>query len=366
MNEIANQMIASFEKKNGRPILINDWCHFYTFDLMGDLGFGRTYGQLQTGETHPAIDKVQKFLRAGVIAVQVLWLVNIGQHMPGGVDPMRTLREWAENQLASRAKLRDTEKDTVHEKDLMSYVYESQRQVQSRFPMTDKDIAEDAVTLQIAGSDTSYSVLVHACYYLATHTQLQDTIRREILPTFESDDASSAPTWAKLASTHSCPYLDAAINEILRLHPPVPQGLFRQTPPNHPIMIAGHEIPADTIVSCPTYTIQRDDRNFAEPNNFIPERWLDKSHPQSRSQMIMDRKAFYPFSIGPMSCAGKYLAIMEIKLFIAKVLRHFEISFATEEDTSTSQAERAEKLKRGTKDLLTLWVADIEVCLTPI
>jgi len=369
INDITNRLCGRFVGFNGRPITVNDWCHFYTFDIMGDLGFGRSYGQIESGSAHPAITKVQNFLKAGVIALQMLWIVNFLQLIPGLDDPMRELKEWAEQLLKERDE-RTTEKEREENRDLMSYVEESRRVVDSRWPMSDKDIAEDAVTLQVAGSDTSYSVLVNLCHYLANYPELQETIRKEVLGTFEGGDGSNGPTWSRLASTQHCPYLDAAVNEVLRRHAPVPMGTMRETP-DHPMEIAGKVIPAKTIVSCPIWTMQYDERCFRDADKFMPERWLDRSHPESRTDLMLDKRGFVPFSMGGMNCAGKYFAYMEIKVFVAKVLRKFEIVFPNtqlfeEKDGHQAQLVRDQQLVNGTKDYLTQWASDVEVCFLPL
>ena len=176
---------------------------------MGDIGFGRSYGQLETGTTHPAITKVEDFLKAGVIALQIIWVVNFLAMIPGLKDPMQDLGDWADQLLDERARRNANEK-TDSNKDLMSYVEESRKVVETRWPMTEKDLREDAVTLQIAGSDTSYSVLVNMCHYLANYPELQAKVRAEVLETFPKD-GEAAPLWSKLASPQACPYLHATI-----------------------------------------------------------------------------------------------------------------------------------------------------------
>lgn len=368
INDITNQLCERFANGNGQPIMVNDLCHWYTFDIMGKLGFGRSYGQLESGQAHPAISKVQNFLKAGVIAIQFLWVINFLQLFPSLEDPMEDLRLWSEQLLEERAHNRRKAEKEDEEKDLMSYVYQSRKQVDSRWPMSEKDIQEDAVTLQIAGSDTSYSVIVNACHFLANYPQMQERLRAEVLSTFsETEKSNGAPVWSKLASTQHCPYLDAFVNEILRMFPPVPQGTWRETPLNHAITIEDYVIPPKTIVSTPIWSLQRDSRCFGEPNAFIPERWLDKSHPDSRADLLMDKRAFMPFVLGAMNCAGKYLAIMEIKVCLAKVLQRFEVQFSEKSatnNTSTRQIQqrRDDELRARTKDYLTMWAGDVEVC----
>ena len=368
INEITGQLCKQLTNFDSRPTVINAWCHRYTFDVMGDIGFGRSYGQLETGTTHPAITKVEDFLKAGVIALQIIWVVNFLAMIPGLKDPMQDLGDWADQLLDERARRNANEK-TDSNKDLMSYVEESRKVVETRWPMTEKDLREDAVTLQIAGSDTSYSVLVNMCHYLANYPELQAKVRAEVLETFPKD-GEAAPLWSKLASPQACPYLHATIEEVMRRHTPVPMGTLRETP-NYPMDIAGHTVPPKTVVSCPIWTMHYDERSFPRGNEFIPQRWLDKSHPEAQPDLLLDKRGFVPFSAGPMNCAGKYFAYMEVKLCFAHILRQFDVVFPGQKqngkgDNGQARRERDKRQVAGTKDYLTQWAAETEVCFLPL
>lgn len=92
------------------------------------------------------------------------------------------------------------------------------------------------------------------------------------------------------------------IEETLRLHPPVPSGLTRVTPPEG-LNINGTFVPGGTIVSVPPWTIHKDERYWDNPMTFDPERWEKEGNPETR-------EAFIPFSKGQWSCIGKTLARM--------------------------------------------------------
>lgn len=155
------------------------------------------------------------------------------------------------------------------------------------------------------------------------------------------------PEWSKLSTL---PFLDGIVNETLRMHPPVPSGMPRETPKTG-AQIGPYWIPGETIVAVPTYSVQRDERYFAQPHEWIPERW------SGRNELILDRHASIPFSIGPFNCAGKYFAIMEIKVLLAKAVTAFEIGMAPGED--------GRDLIEGCKDYMTLWLPDLRLCLRP-
>ena len=119
-----------------------------------------------------------------------------------------------------------------------------------------------------------------------------------------------------------CQYLNAVINETLRLHPPVMSGLQRVTPPEGMVINSKH-VPGNTVVTIPTYTLHRDERNFSSPNSFMPERWIDAKSVENHNV-----KAFNPFSYGPTGCVGKQLALMEMRSVIASFSQLFQSKFA--------------------------------------
>jgi hypothetical protein len=105
MNRLSDLLIQKLSQYDGQPVVINDWCHFITFDIMGELGFGQSYGQLESGRLHNALDQITKFLRIGVCAIQVPWLVNIVQSIPGLEDPQTLLRKFSARCMDEREKV---------------------------------------------------------------------------------------------------------------------------------------------------------------------------------------------------------------------------------------------------------------------
>lgn len=59
-----------------------------------------------------------------------------------------------------------------------------------------------------------------------------------------------------------------------------------------------------------------------DAEKFIPERWSTKP------ELIKSKNVFFPFSLGPMGCIGKPLALMELRTVMAKLLLTFDVSYA--------------------------------------
>lgn len=135
-----------------------------------------------------------------------------------------------------------------------------------------------------------------------------------------------------------CEYLTAVINETLRLHPPVPTGGYRQSPPEG-IHIGGTFIPGGVTIVSPRYSLARLESSYKEADKWIPERWT------SQPDMIIDIRGFAPFSQGRFSCVGKVLAMSEMRFVIALLIKKFHVEFAG--------ADEGAELFAGLKDQFT-------------
>jgi cytochrome P450 len=118
--------------------------------------------------------------------------------------------------------------------------------------------------------------------------------------------------------------MDGYINEALRLYPPAPAGVQRRTPPQGTI-IDGKLVPGKTQLSVHPHAIQRDERYFSKPDEWIPERWVESRRPSSFNHNV---RAFLPFTTGQYTCLGKNLAYQEVRLFLAKLVRNFDFKLA--------------------------------------
>jgi cytochrome P450 len=115
----------------------------------------------------------------------------------------------------------------------------------------------------------------------------------------------------------SLPYLNAVIDETLRLRPVAGKGLERQLPAD--VVLGGYAIPKNTNINCFLWGSHMSDKYWYKPHEFMPERWLDGAeHPA-------DHDAYFPFSIGSRNCIGKNFAWMEARLGLFALLKYFEI-----------------------------------------
>jgi cytochrome P450 len=115
------------------------------------------------------------------------------------------------------------------------------------------------------------------------------------------------------------PYLNAVINESLRMVPPSPGNNQRRTPQGG-LFVNGRYIPQNTQLSCQPTFMAHDSRSFTKAEMFVPERWLDEERDPGWKH---DTRSFIPFGAGQYICPGKALAFLEMRLLIAYVFRDF-------------------------------------------
>ncbi len=120
---------------------------------------------------------------------------------------------------------------------------------------------------------------------------------------------------------HALKYMDAVIDETLRLYPTV-IFLKRVSSADYELKGTGITIKKDHVVHIPTYAIHRDPDNFVDPDVFRPERFL-------ADNITHNPYAYLPFSAGPRNCLGMRLAQLKIKLALVNLVDRY-VFHATE------------------------------------
>ena len=168
------------------------------------------------------------------------------------------------------------------------------------------ELTAQGIILFIAGYDTTSSVLSHLAYYLSVHKNCQQMLYEELKDVKEFSNEMLS----------QMKYLNAVIDETLRLAPPI---LRVQRQGSQDIEIAGIRIPAGTSIDVLPYALHRDPDFWSDPLQFKPERFLEpKHHPW----------AYMPFGGGPRVCLGKRFALQEMRMCCAKLFRNYQVDLA--------------------------------------
>jgi cytochrome P450 len=139
---------------------------------------------------------------------------------------------------------------TPEKPDIMSWLIEAENEHIDPVVSDPRWLWGDTRLVIVAGSDTSSSALTHIFYHLAKEPHVVSKLREELAPIYTPGSET------EVRDIQDAKYLNGIINEALRLHPPVPSGLLRQTPPEG-IMVGDTFIPGCVTVSTPTWTIGR-------------------------------------------------------------------------------------------------------------
>jgi len=183
------------------------------------------------------------------------------------------------------------------------------------------EIRSNSNVLIPGGSETTGTFLTGTTWYLLKNPMIYKTLAEEIRGSFKTSEDIT------ITNLLSLKYLNAVVEEGLRIYPPVPSNMPRSIP-EEGAMICGKWVPGGTSVCVAPYPMFHSPSNFAEPDSFIPERWLND--PRFSSD---DKAAFQPFSSGPRNCIGKSLAYAEMRLVLAKLLWNFDLELEPESDS---------------------------------
>jgi cytochrome P450 len=177
---------------------------------------------------------------------------------------------------------------------------------------SDAELRDHAVTLLLAGHETTANALAFACHLLATEPQVQTAVHAEV------DDvlAGRLPTAADLERLPRCRALFA---ESLRLYPPS-WAMGRQLTAD--LRLGGHTIPAGDLVLLPQWVVHRDPRWWPEPDRCRLGRWTAGTGVGD----ARPRGAFFPFGAGVRQCIGEGFAWTEGVLAIATLAGRWRLT----------------------------------------
>ncbi|KFB35469.1 cytochrome P450 CYP12F2 [Anopheles sinensis] len=169
----------------------------------------------------------------------------------------------------------------------------------------------------MAGIDTTSSGTVGILYCLARNPEKQAKLREELRTIMPKKDSPLTPE-----NMRNMPYLRACIKEGLRLYQPI-AGNMRAT--GRDIVLQGYRIPKDTDIAMGTALMQRTEQHFKRSMEYLPERWLTERPEDVPSGKDASPFIFLPFGFGSRSCIGKRLAMMEMEIITARLVRQFDM-----------------------------------------
>ncbi|MCW3060171.1 MAG: Cytochrome [Capsulimonas sp.] len=191
--------------------------------------------------------------------------------------------------------------------DLLSMLLAVRDEEEDGARMTDEQIRDEAMTIFLAGHETTANALAWTWYLLSQHPEIEATLHAELAGALNGrvpsvDDLSNLPYTRKI------------IAESMRLYPPA-WVIGRRA--ITPCTINGYAIPKETVVLVSQSVTHHDARFYDDPERFDPSRWT----PEFES--TLPKFAYYPFGGGPRVCIGEQFAWMELILTLATLAQRW-------------------------------------------
>ncbi|KAJ7960903.1 Cytochrome P450 [Quillaja saponaria] len=215
------------------------------------------------------------------------------------------IKEHKESKLVNESS--SAEKD----ENLLDVLLNVQAKNDLELPLTDNNVKAVLLDIYAGGSETSSTTMEWVMSEIMKNPKVMLEAQLEVRRVFDKKG------FVDETDFHQLKYLKAVVKETLRLHPPIPLLLPRES--SERCEINGYEIPAKTRVIINAWAIGRDPNYWTEAEIFKPERFLDS---------LIDYKGtnfeYIPFGAGRRICPGSTFGMANVELPLAKLLYHFD------------------------------------------
>lgn len=301
----------------GSPVNVHADLMRLTVDVTSGLAFGRDINtleekkdpiQIHLDKLFPAIARRQTALFPYWRYVQLpedrevtLAVKEIGKFIDGLIAETRA-------RLAAQPQLRENPRNLL---EALVAAQEKDEQGPS-----DDEISANVMTMLLAGEDTTANTLSYMIHFLMEVPHVQSAVQEEVDRVWGMADQP----WQDPATPDRLRYIEAFTNEAMRCKP-VGGHLFLE--PIEDMRIGDVFVPKGTPILALNGYVGTQEENFAQANEFRPERWLRAA---GEHEGAHNTKAFMPFGAGPRFCPGRQLAMLQIKMVTAMLCRDFEVS----------------------------------------
>ena len=196
--------------------------------------------------------------------------------------------------------------------DLLSMLLMAQDEEGDGGSMTDVQLRDEAMTIFLAGHETTANALAWTWYLLSQHPEVEARLHAEIDSVLEGR-LPEVKDFARLK------YTEMVFAEAMRLYPPA-WAMGRQALRDYPI--DNYVVPAGSIILMSPWVMHHDPRYYDDPFKFDPERWT----PDKRE--ARPKFSYFPFGGGPRVCIGEGFAWIEGVLLIATVAQQWRMRLA--------------------------------------
>ncbi|KAJ2524650.1 hypothetical protein GGI11_000653 [Coemansia sp. RSA 2049] len=316
-----DSQIASSPTANSALVNFYYGFHSMAFDIIGVLGFGKSFEILSSGDKK-IIDCVSKSNMLSVVR----------SRLPFGMQLQRLFRDLYNSRQYLIATVRNTIKRRKQENAEAMSLSDSkhgnanhdilQKFLDARDPLTGESLDTDsleseAFVLLAGGTDTVSNTLSWAITCLLGCPEIYERLKRDIRTAFPDKSIVIRFDEAKA----KLPYLTAVIHETMRLHPAVAGYIPRCVPEQGADILDGrYFLPKGTEVGISLFACNRNKAVWENPTDFNPDRFMG---PDAVSRF----KDVLTFSSGVRICAGRFLATAEMYTTLANLILRYDFEY---------------------------------------
>lgn len=302
LHRIAGELHARWTANAGQPTAILDDFVCFTVDVTTELAFADRAGSL-AGERSSLLADLDPIFPA------------IGRRLYSLFPRWRWFRSADDRELdAAVARVRTYLEETVAKAranpERASFLGLMLDETDGAGSFDEAALFGNAVTMLLAGEDTTANTLAWAVHLLLDHPEVYQRMRDEA-------DAFEGPIAADPAAL-ALPYTEAVIHEVMRLKPVGPI-LFLE--PLEDLELGDLAVRAGQSLMVLTRQGAMDPAVFPQPQRFDPERWSDPA----RIVAVQKEGRFVPFGSGPRICPGRALALVELRLVLSMLAKGFDL-----------------------------------------
>ncbi|KAJ1652993.1 hypothetical protein IWQ61_006797 [Dispira simplex] len=312
-------------------------------DIITQLTLGKAVGVLKQGH-HPIVEwfhafttlvavfTTLPFLKTNKIGFNTLRqrVQNLWEYSSQCIVEQRARidQEQKEN-LGSEKNLEDSGA-TIYKKrtDILSSLLLAKDPI-TQERLTDSQLTCETITLMFAGTETTSATICLLYNLLFHHPKVYQRLQEEVIREFPIPTSAASgdplPLTTELIKTlgithtnvkQRVPYVEAVINETMRMYPAAP-GVFVRSVPRGGRVICGHYLPANTLVGL-GMTAYHYGPEWSNPYQFDPDRFMGTQGEKNLVKLLA-------FSLGPRQCVGRALAYLEMSITLATLIRVFHV-----------------------------------------
>jgi len=332
--KVTHRLGARWQKaaRAGAPIDLQSDLMRFTVDAITGLAFGSDVNTLESDEDiiQQHLDKIFPALFTRILSLVPYWRFF---KLPSDRDLDRSVvavKQAIAGFIAqARGRLQADPSRQDNPPNLLEAMIVAADQAGSG--VNDQDVADNVLTMLLAGEDTTANTLAWMIHLLWRHPDALKRAQDEVRQLADDPTTFTPESMARLD------YIEACAHETMRLKPVAP---FLPLQASRDTVVGDVRVPEGTLIWNVLRHDSVSDQHFDDATAFRPERWLPEGQGANHNPSHAKRVSM-PFGAGPRVCPGRYLALLEMKMAMAVLLSRFDIASVDTPDGREAQEHMA-------------------------